>query len=108
MKTETDNFHIQNQPNNFRRDPRLGHYGTHTGRILKGLSSSRSGGIFFGHDYNEGLKFGDFRFSMYRYKCFGPNKTYFMNFCQKLSILELIYEKKQICYFHVGYAIKLY
>ena len=41
---------------------------------------------------------------MYRYKCFGPNKTYFMNFCQKLSILKLIYEKKQICYFHVGYA----
>ena len=45
---------------------------------------------------------------MYRYKCFRPNKTYFLNFCQKLSILKLIYEKKQICYFHVGYAIKLY
>ena len=74
----------------------------------KDLSDSSAGCIFFRQHYNEGLKFGDFRFSMYRYKCFRPNKTYFLNFCQKLSILKLIYEKKQICYFHVGYAMKLY
>ena len=46
----------------------------------KRLSSSHSGDIFFGLDNNEGLKFGDFRFSIYRYKCFGPNETNFMDF----------------------------
>ena len=54
----------------------------------KGLSSSRSGDIFFNSDYNEVLKFVIFRYSISRYKCSTPNKTNFMDFCQKLWILE--------------------
>ena len=46
---------------------------------LKGLSDSRSGAVFGEWDYNEGLKFGNFRYFMCRSKCFGPNKTNFIN-----------------------------
>ena len=34
--------------------------------VIKGLSSSRSGDIFFRFDNNEGLKFGDFKYSTYK------------------------------------------
>ena len=75
---------------------------------IKELSDSRSGAVFGEWDYNEGLKFGNFRYFMCRSKCFGPNKTNFINLWQKLLILEPLYEKKHKCYFHVGYAIKLH
>ena len=60
----------------------------------KELSDSSSGGVFGEWDYNEGLKFGDFRYWMCRSKCFGPNETNFINLWQKLLILEPLYEKK--------------
>ena len=56
----------------------------------KGLSDSRSGGVFCERDYNEGLKIGVFTYSIGRCKCYGPNKTNFMDFHQKLLILDFI------------------
>ena len=52
----------------------------------KGLSDSRSGGVFCEWDNNEGLKVGVFSYFIRRYKCCGPNKTNFMDFDQKLTI----------------------
>ena len=40
---------------------------------LKGLSDSRSGGVFCERYYNEGLKVGVFSYFISRYKCCGPN-----------------------------------
>ena len=56
---------------------------------LKGLSSSRSGDIFFNLYYNEVLKFGVFRYFISRYKCCGPNETNFIDFRQKLKLTIL-------------------
>ena len=75
--------------------------------ILKGLSSSRSGDIFFNSDYNEVLKFVIFRYSISRYKCCRPNETNFMDFGQKLRIFQQFYENKLIFYFHLGYTKKI-
>ena len=53
---------------------------SHFFKRIKELSDSSSGGVFGEWDYNEGLKFGDFKYCMCRSKCFGPNETNFMNF----------------------------
>ena len=56
------------------------------GFCKKGLSDSRSGGVFRERDYNEGLKVSIFSYFISRYKCCGPNETNFMDFGQKLAI----------------------
>ena len=71
----------------------------------KDLSSSRSGGVFCERDYNEGLKVGVFSYLIYRYKCYRPNETNFIDFCW---ILWQFYKNKWIPYFHMGYAIKMH
>ena len=60
---------------------------------LKGLSDLRSGGVFGEWDYNEGLKFGVFSYLFSSCKCFGPNKTNFMDFGQIVAISQLFYKK---------------
>ena len=62
----------------------------------KGLSDSSSEAIFRETFFNEGLKFSVFSYLICRYKCFGPNKTNFMNFGQKLWIFGQFYENKRI------------
>ena len=58
-------------------------------QIWKGLSSSRSGDIFFNLYYNEVLNFGVFRYFISRYKCCGLNETNFIDFRQKLKLTIL-------------------
>ena len=57
---------------------------------LMDLSSSHSGAVFGEWDYNEGLKIGVISYLISRCKCYGPNKTNFMDFHQKLLILDFI------------------
>ena len=52
----------------------------------KDMSDSRSGATNKYLDYNEGLKIGFFSYLISTYKCYGPNKTNFMDFGQKLAI----------------------
>ena len=59
----------------------------------KDLSDSSAGCIFCEQHYNEGLKYGVFSYLISRYKYCGPKKTNFMDFGQKLAILQLFYKK---------------
>ena len=56
----------------------------------KDLSASRSGAVFGEWDFNEGLKVGVYSYLIRKCKCYRPNKTNFMDFHQKLLILDFI------------------
>ena len=49
-----------------------------------------------------GLQWRFLVIKIYRYKCYWPNETNFLDFWQKLLILEQYYENKRIHYFHMG------